>query len=444
MILNFSIENFGPFRDKQTLSFEPARDKKLEEYYLVKKGKFKILKLGLIYGANASGKTYLLKGLDFLRQLILEPATIKTEKLHFKPFLFDLSHKEKPSSLAIEFVQKNIKYAYFVKFNEDSIIHETLYQYKHKKALVFERKNTKESDFILKFGSTVKISSSNEKAIKNNTLRNNTVLGGYLKTNVTVEPLEETINWFERLHPVIYSKTELNKWVLSQIKEGNINKEDIIQLLKAADFNIHDFDFNKELFPSPEILEKFSDLSIQIDMSDSLKSIFQLIFPDDYRDIFLPDDLKFIHLVKNKTFSLTYDQESEGTLRYFGLAGILALMIKNKAIFSIDELESSLHPDLFEHFLITFLYHSKESQLIATTHLREIMAQTDLIRDDILWITDKSNENAATELYSLADFDTKKLRKNYNRYNLYKAGRFGGIPKTQEPPVIFSKKKTHE
>lgn len=74
-------------------------------------------------------------------------------------------------------------------------------------------------------------------------------------------------------------------------------------------------------------------------------------------------------------------------------------------VFMIDELESSLHPDLYRHFLISFLVNTKKSQLISTTHNREILNNKDIFRTDAIWITYKS-DNCATELYSLSDFDT--------------------------------------
>ncbi|WP_445750259.1 AAA family ATPase [Polaribacter sp.] len=73
MIINFSVQNFGSIKDKQTLSFEADKSTHLEDAYIVNFGGQRILKLALIYGANASGKTTILKALDFLRDIVLEP-----------------------------------------------------------------------------------------------------------------------------------------------------------------------------------------------------------------------------------------------------------------------------------------------------------------------------------------------------------------------------------
>jgi AAA15 family ATPase/GTPase len=105
------------------------------------------------------------------------------------------------------------------------------------------------------------------------------------------------------------------------------------------------------------------------------------------------------------------------------------LMIKGSMIFPIDELETSLHPDLYSHFILSFLMNSKDSQLIATTHNREILDNKDIYRNDAIWFTDK-NKSSATELYSLGDFDSSVIRNTSNVYNAYKIGKLGGVPKT--------------
>jgi len=85
MIINFNIENFGSIKDQQTLSFEAEKSNHLENFYISKIGRRRLLKIALIYGSNASGKTTILKALDFLRDLVLKPADKKTEELDFQP-----------------------------------------------------------------------------------------------------------------------------------------------------------------------------------------------------------------------------------------------------------------------------------------------------------------------------------------------------------------------
>ena len=138
-------------------------------------------------------------------------------------------------------------------------------------------------------------------------------------------------------------------------------------------------------------------------------------------------NIEFEHTVNQTKYTLPIEMESQGTRRFYGFAGLLALLIKNSTAFPIDELESSLHPDLSMHFILSFLLNTDKSQLIATTHNREILDNKDVFRSDAIWFTDK-NENCSTELYSLADFDSSIVRNTTNILNAYKSGRLKATP----------------
>ena len=103
------------------------------------------------------------------------------------------------------------------------------------------------------------------------------------------------------------------------------------------------------------------------------------------------------------------------------------MLIKNSTAFPIDELEASLHPDLYLHFILSFLLNSQNSQIIATTHNREILDNKDIFRNDAIWFTDKQ-ETCSTELYSLTDFDSSVVRNTTNILNAYKSGKLSGTP----------------
>jgi len=139
------------------------------------------------------------------------------------------------------------------------------------------------------------------------------------------------------------------------------------------------------------------------------------------------------HTVGHAKYPLRFDLESQGTKRYYGFAGLLALLIKNLTIIPIDELEASLHPDLYLHFLLSFLLNAEKSQLIATTHNREILDNKDVFRNDVIWFTDK-DDACSTELFSLADFDTSVVRNTTNILNAYKSGKLKATPRSTSVP----------
>jgi hypothetical protein len=421
MIINFSIQNFGSIKDKQTLTFEADKSDHLEKSYVINTNGLRLLKIALIYGANASGKTTILKALEFLRDIVLEPETKKTHELDFQPFLFDSETPEQNSIISIEFLANDIKYYYEVEFFKKAIVNEFLNFYNPSKANIFKRNTDINNQFSeIRFGSKIKIDKTIEKNLEANTLWNNTVLGGFLKTNVDIKELKEVVEWFKNyLHPLIYTRTQLEGFVTSKIEKGELSKLDVISVLKKADFHISDIVIQEEEKEIPDGLIDFLKRQLK-DSPDEIKKL-------EEKGKVTSVNIEFEHTVNQTKYTLPIEMESQGTRRFYGFAGLLALLINNSTAFPIDELESSLHPDLYIHFILSFLLNTDKSQLIATTHNREILDNKDVFRNDAIWFTDK-NENCSTELYSLADFDSSIVRNTTNILNAYKSGKLKATP----------------
>jgi len=421
MIVNFSVQNFGSIKDKQTLSFEADKSTHLEDAYIVNFGGQRILKLALIYGANASGKTTILKALDFLRDIVLEPERKKTNELTFNPFLFDPKTPKQNSIISVEFFHNDIKYFYEVEFFKKAIVTEELYFHNPNKANVFKRKTNLLNQFTeISFGSKISKDKVFEKTLEANTLWNNTVLGGYLKTNIDLKELQEVVDWFKNyLSPLVYTRTELERFVTSRIDNNEISKSDVVTILKKADFNISDIIIKEEEKHIPDDFIEFLKKQVKAS-SDKIKEL-------EEKGKLTSVNIEFEHTVNKTKYTLPLEFESQGTRRYYGFAGLLALLIKNSTVFPIDELEASLHPDLYLHFILSFLLNSKSSQIIATTHNREILDNKDIFRNDAIWFTDKQ-ESCSTELYSLTDFDSSIVRNTTNILNAYKSGKLSGTP----------------
>ena len=421
MIINFSVQNFGSIKDKQTLTFEADKSEHLENSYVINTNGLRLLKIILIYGANASGKTTILKALEFLRDIVLEPETKKTDELYFQPFLFDSETPEKNSIMSIEFLANDTKYYYEVEFFKKAIVNEVLNFYNPNKANVFKRNTDINNQFAeIKFGSKIKIDKTIEKNLEANTLWNNTVLGGFLKTNVDIKELKVVVEWFKNyLRPLIYTRTQLEGFVTSKIEKSELSKLDVINVLKKADFHITDIVIQEEEKEIPDGLIHFLKGQLK-DSPDEIKKL-------EEKGKVTSVNIEFEHTVNQTKYTLPIEMESQGTRRFYGFAGLLALLIKNSTAFPIDELESSLHPDLYMHFILSFLLNTDKSQLIATTHNREIFDNKDVFRNDAIWFTDK-NENCSTELYSLADFDSSIVRNTTNILNAYKSGKLKATP----------------
>lgn len=393
----------------------------MENSYIIHTNGLRLLKIALIYGANASGKTTILKALEFLRDIVLEPETKKTDELDFQPFLFDSETPNQNSVISIEFIANDTKYFYEVEFFRKAVVNETLNFYNPNKANVYKRTTDINNQFTeIKFGSKIKIDKTIEKNLEANTLWNNTVLGGFLKTNVDVKELKEAVEWFENyLNPLIYTETQLEGFVTSKIDKGELSKLDVINILKKADFHISDIVIQKEEKELPDGFIEF--------VKKQLKAPDNEVKKLEEKGKITSVNIEFEHTVNQTKYTLPIEMESQGTRRFYGFAGLLALLIKNSTAFPIDELESSLHPDLYTHFILSFLLNTDKSQIIATTHNREILDNKDVFRNDAIWFTDK-NEKCSTELFSLADFDSSIVRNTTNIYNAYKSGKLKATP----------------
>ncbi|GAB4178369.1 MAG: ATP-binding protein [Calditrichia bacterium] len=427
MIINFSIKNFRSIKEEITLSFEPERIDHLEEYYIAKlTDKIKVLKLGLIFGPNASGKTNILEALNFLRALVLEPFEIKTIQFDYQPFLFDDKFEKGNSKFTLEFVQNNIKYYFVLEFNKRSITNEKLYYFNPKKALIYERVTDLRNQVSkIQFGTKIRLDSKDAEALIRNTLWNNTVLGGYLKTNFYLKELQDVIDWFQDVFTdLIRPKDNLKYYILSMIDEGKIKKSKLLKILNKADFAITDIIIKEKSANLPEVVYLMDN---KLEFSQIKNIVTKKIDEDKFaiKEIFLQ------HSVNGINYILPYTEESAGTKRYYEMGGLLSLLIENDKVLLIDELEASLHPDLVKHFLLSFLVNSKNSQIIATTHSRELLMEKDILRKDVIWFTDKKDD-CSTDLFSLADFPTTLIRKENSIYNFYKIGKLGAVPKLSD------------
>ncbi len=419
MILEFKIENFLSFKEKQTFSFEATSDKHLEDYYCVEvKPGVRILKMGIIYGANASGKTNLLKAFNVLRTLVTRPKNDKYESTGFNTFKFDKNYDKKPGSFELIFFIRAVKYIYTVKLDEFKIQEEKLTYYPSTQpAEIFSRITHIDSDLVeITFGSKIKIKPYDKAILEGNTLSNMTALSAFNKTNIDIPELKKVFFWFKNdFERIITPKSTLglNYNSYSYREQAEKNKEFKLELLNKADFNISDF----KVEDNPE--ERTED-------ENEIRRRFNL-------ERASKNKLSFTHQIQNETiveeFEMEAKDQSSGTLRYFGLGNILHKLTENNTFVSIDELESSLHPDLVQHFLLTFLANSNKSQILVSTHNLNILEEADNARKDIFWFAEK-NEAGATKIYPLSDFD---IRKNLSFANAYKAGKFGAKPKLGNP-----------
>jgi len=422
MIINFSVSNFKSIKDGITLSFEASSSQDMENYYVIETVKgMRLLKLGIIYGANASGKTTILEALDFLRNIVTRPFSNKNDVFDFEPFLFNSESRRENTVFTLEFVHNQVKYLYRVELNRKHIVEESLHYHKPNKALVFSRTTDTDRQLVkIEFGSKIKLEKDGKNALTGNTLANNTVIGGFLKTNMELQELNDAATWFEAvLQPIITPKTKTIGYLFNKFENDKERKKNIISILSKADFRISDIQFRKEQMEADDEL-------IDLISRNRLLSSLEVERIRESGKIQFKNTL-MQHTVNGENYMLPIEDESAGTKRYYELGGVLAAFLADETVIPVDEFESSLHPDLVKHFLLTFLANSVNSQLIVTTHMRELLTEMDILRKDVIWFTEKGKDDS-TDLYNLSDFDSSVLRKPNMVYKAYKLGKLGASP----------------
>ena len=406
----------------------------LEDYYIVKKDKYRVLKIATILGANASGKSNIIRAFSMIHDLFLEPCKNKTSKIEYDKFALDPDCANADSVMVVNFLCGEQKYTYEVHFNNKSVTYELLKKHPFgelRSHTVYERTTdfASEVSFIKWFGNYKSVSVSRD--LGPNLLHNRTVFGAFQNTNVDIPWMKEIVEWVGSylLPPISPINQGLYEYVTNKISQQKIDKDSVALQLKKADIGVADLIIEKETKAIPKtVLEMLlSDDEVSEEFKTKIKN----------NPITEETNVRLVHNGSQGGVSFDFKDESGGTRRYYELSGILMMLVKESHFVAIDELECRLHPDLYEHFIASFLMNAKESQMVFTTHMREFLGDRDMFRDDSVWFTEKSDEGA-TELYSLNDFGSDVLRDSTSRYNVYRAGRLGAVPRLQDTYINFN------
>jgi AAA15 family ATPase/GTPase len=430
MILELKIKNFLSFKDEVTFSFEATRDKSFEDYQVVEVApNIRILRLAIVYGANASGKSNLIEVFEFLRHFWNRRPENKDNPTGAIPFLLDKKTPQEASKLSLTFYIEGVKYLYSLELNKETVLSERLFVYPGTQpALIFDRKLNDERVSEIAFNpKRIKISQTAKDEISIKCLANMSVLAAYNQVNIAIPEMDNVVRWIKSQYlPVIEPNTELVYDTEHIIYKNKLMTDFILNFLRRADYNITNI--NTEMIEEDESSGLGGILSVIL---NSAANIY-----DDERDCLEKEEMfkrtktEFEHKIvndenKEEFYRLPKKYQSEGTLRTFGLAGVISETISANAFLAIDEIESSLHPRLIEFIIEDFFKQKGQSQLLLTTHYDGLLEEDDLLRKDSIWFTNKK-ENGSTELYSLADF--KGINRISSLQKAYKYGKFGAIP----------------
>ena len=421
MIAEFTIENFFSIKSQQKISFEPSSDNFMsDEYtYEVKDG-VRLLKLGIIYGANASGKSNVLEAIDFFKMLVLRVPKGRNDTTRVVPFLLDETSKTKTTKMSMSFYVNQLKYILSFELDKKRIYSETLTVYESiRPTILYSRSYNPDTDSsVIEFGTNLKMAKRDQNTIAGNTINNCSVLATFGNSNVEKTKLNDVYDYFaKQVKDVLAPRMLLSGYVKSHLdkdKDGNLKKF-ILNFLKASDFNIEDVTLHEE---EELITSKLEQLIQNAPIGDEAKA--EMLRKGKITNA----ELTFKHKVGDKLYDLSEEYESNGTMRFLGMAVILNFLLKTNRFVPIDEVETSIHYELLAYFIKVFLANSEgTSQMLLTTHDINLLNE-DFIRRDTIWFTDK-DEYGETKIVRLSSLG---LHKNLSPYNAYKQGKLVKLP----------------
>lgn len=405
MLIEFSVKNFMSFKNKVTLSMEKGNGLENEEN-VVFDGDINVLKSAAIYGANASGKSNLLKAFTCAILMVRTSSLIPVgQKWAFlRPFLFDEESKNKPSEFEFVFKTNGVKYKYYFSADENKVYDEVLdAYYTQKPTNIFRRTNTNNYEFY--------VDKKKLEALSMNNTENKLFLA--TATTWNYDKTKDAYLWFVNGIDTYDSFNNItDKDLIAYSNDSENLKEFALKLLNKADILIKDVTVHYE--------EKEIDNLLLAPLEKS---------NDKYKVKNINIELEHEVMVGNDkhNYKLNFVDESSGTKVLFAFAPFLKRAFENTKVIIVDELEKSLHPALVE--FIVKLFNNKEinkanSQLIFTTHAMNLL-NLELLRRDQIWFTEKNPENGVSDLYPLDSFS---VRKDENIQKGYINGRYGAIP----------------
>ena len=417
MIAEITIENFFSIKSPQKISFEPSSDTFMsDEYsYEVKDG-VRLLKLGIIYGANASGKTNILNAVEFFRMLVLRMPKDRNEKTGVVPFMLDDTSRNERTKMSMVFYINKSKYILTFELDAKYIYSETLIVYDSVRPTKLYSRSYDST--TIDFGVNLKMPRKSQDVISGNTINNCSVLAAFGKSNVERTKLNDVYDYFaKQVKDVLAPGMLLSGYIKSRLDKDETGdlKKFILNFLKASDFNIEDVVLHEEEeLITPELEQLIQNAPIDNEAKAEMLRKGKITNAE----------LTFKHKVGDKLYDLSEEYESNGTMRFLGMAVILNFLLKTNRFVSIDEVETSIHYELLAYFIKVFLANSEgTSQMLLTTHDINLLNE-DFIRRDTIWFTDK-DEYGETKIVRLSSLG---LHKNLSPYNAYKQGKLVKLP----------------
>jgi hypothetical protein len=424
MLIEFSVSNYRSILNRQTLSMVASSDKEHRQrnVTLVEGKNLSLLRSAVIYGANAAGKSNLLRALESLRWLIQNSATGVQEgqTLPVSPFLFSQPSTNQPSEFELIFIgEDGVRYHYCCALTADRVVKEWLVAYPQDRAQRwFEREydaETKTESWW--FGPHFKAERAERKVWQEFTRANALFLSTAIQLNNA--QLRPIFTWVTQKLIVLAPNINFNPFLSLELLAQKDGHDKLMRFMRAADVGIDRMELREEDMPQTP--------SGQLP-AGAMRVHFEFNLPPGAQQP--PQKIQRVlawHKLPDSDAEVALElaDESDGTRKLFEFVGGWLRALEWGATLFVDELDRSLHPHM-TRFLVD-LFHGKQNehgaQLVFTTHDTTLL-DTDLLRRDQIWFVEKDKQRSS-HFYSMLEYSPRKdeaLERGYLK------GRYGAIP----------------
>jgi uncharacterized protein len=429
MLIEFSVANYLSIKDRQTLRMDAAN---ITEYQdrLIDAGRYKLLRSAVIYGANASGKSNVLKAMATMRQIITTSASqSSTAPIPVEPFLLSTETEHAPSYFEMLFLLDGVRYRYGFEADRQRVYAEWL----------FEAKKQQEKPLFTREGDDIEVSKAFKegKGLEERTRDNALFLAVCDQFNGEVA--RGVVSWINSWNNASGISHELEREMSLRLLEWPILKRGIFDVLNRLNLGFDNIKQVKEY-----MLQKETKFMSAEEMEDFLNK--------DHKTILLQSTHKKFDRYNNFVEEVYFDfekNESAGTNKVLDMIGPFFAGLLQGELMIVDELDAKMHPLLTKE--LVSLYNNPEkffpnpdripfsAQLIFATHDTNLLSYGQFRRDQI-YFTEK-DQYGATSLYSLVEYkeeDGTAVRKDRSFEKDYIQGRYGAIPYIGDFSKLFA------
>lgn len=423
MLIEFKFSNFLSYKEMTSFSMVAGKERTNSKTLAsIPKFRLKLLPLAAIYGANASGKSNLIKALGFLKTLVTTQRV--KGKIPLRHFYYS-EDKNTISNFEISFLVNELIYEFKIACNEDGLLYEEL----------IERNSRSEKTLYLRDKDKVQINpkiNSHDaiQCVADRSLNRPCPLLTTL-SSMKFKPFEGVFRWFSEELKVIHQDSFLIPYGLD-IGENDSRNTLLSEVLRGTDTGISALvstpvsESSLRLLPS----ERNELLSTVCHGSQLIKEAGGGRLLAYFKD----GDLAFrrlnaAHEISGKEYLIPLEEESTGTKKIIDLAPAIIdlLLSKKNCVYVIDGIDHGLHMEINYWLVRRFLENvnsNTRKQLIFTSQDTNLLRRDGLRRDEI-WFVER-RRNSPSQLVNAVEF--KGLRIDSSLQKLYEEGRLGALP----------------